>query len=484
MPVTDTILITDDNPENLKVLSRTVASDGYEVRVALTGEQAMQSIEAAPPDLVLLDVQLPKMDGYEVCRRIRGHRDFQSIPVVFISAAAEPQHKLMAFQAGGDDYMTKPVQTEEVLARVKAHLQASKYRQLLEEKNLALSRKYQSAFEQAAVGIVHVDPDSRRFLDVNQRMCELIGYTKEELLAMMVFDISHPDHVEQGKQIVRELVHRDGGPISAERRYRRKDGSFFWGRLTASLVSFDQAGLESCLVGIIEDISERKAAQDELSRSRERLELLSNYLQNAREEERKAVAREIHDDLGQALTAMKMDLSWMGGRLPDGRDDLVGKHGSMLELLDQTIVTVKRICMDLRPGILDDLGLSAAAEWLAGDFSQRTGISCRLAVDPPEIVLDPDLSTAVFRVFQEALTNVMRHAGAAAVEAELSRSEGRLDLTVRDNGKGMEQHEAESPHAFGIIGMRERVRLAGGSLSIRSEPDRGTVVHAFFPLSE
>ena len=178
------------------------------------------------------------------------------------------------------------------------------------------------------------------------------------------------------------------------------------------------------------------------------------------------MAREIHDELGQELTGLKMDLSWLVKRLSKNQKSLISKTESMLKLVDSIIQTVRRISSELRPGVLDDLGLIAAIEWQAQDFENRTGITCDFSSSVEEIDLDRDRSTAVFRIFQETLTNVSRHANATRVKISLEESADSLILRIEDNGKGIKESEVSHPKSLGLLGMRERVLVFGGKVKI------------------
>ena len=213
---------------------------------------------------------------------------------------------------------------------------------------------------------------------------------------------------------------------------------------------------------------------------REQLRNLTSYLQTARDEERAYIAREIHDEFGQSLTALKMDLAWLTKRLAD-RPHLAEKASTMSDLIDSTIQTVRRVATQLRPGLLDDLGLAAAIEWQAQELAERTGINCELYLGDEDIVLARDLSTAVFRIFQETLTNVARHAEATEVRVELEEGPDELVLTIRDNGKGITPSQVSDPHSLGLIGMQERARSWGGNVTFQSVPGQGTVVTVRVP---
>jgi signal transduction histidine kinase len=212
---------------------------------------------------------------------------------------------------------------------------------------------------------------------------------------------------------------------------------------------------------------DRKRAEDQLRESHKQLRALSVYLQHVREEERTRIAREVHDELGQALTSCKLDVSWMAHHLPRGQKELRQKAKGLSAHIDSTIQTVRRISTELRPGILDHLGLAAALEWQAHEFQLRTGIRCDVSAHLHDPGLDPDLTTAFFRIFQETLTNVIRHAAATRVKVLLKEEASRVILEVQDNGRGIGRDEISDPRSMGLLGMRERAALLGGDFSIR-----------------
>ena len=229
------------------------------------------------------------------------------------------------------------------------------------------------------------------------------------------------------------------------------------------------------------DITERQRAQEDRQRSFEQLRALAARLQSVREEERKRVAREIHDQLGQALTAIKLDLSSLVRQLPTSQNHLSKRGAPLLQLVDETIERVRRISTELRPGMLDDLGLAATVEWAAEEFAARTGTKCLLDLPPEYAPVDSETATAVFRIFQETLTNVARHANASEVRVRLAEQDGDLTLEVHDNGRGIGEEELASADSLGILGMRERALLLGGTLSITGESGKGTTVRLRIP---
>jgi len=243
------------------------------------------------------------------------------------------------------------------------------------------------------------------------------------------------------------------------------------------------------LQGILIDITEQKRAEEELKSSREQLRELAAHIEAIREEERTRIAREIHDELGQALTGLKMDLSWLEKRIAEARrgialETLQKKIDSMKVLIDATVQSVRKISTELRPGILDDLGLMPAIEWQASEFQSRTGIRCVFSAKvPDDLPLDEKRSSAIFRIFQEILTNIARHANASRVDICLKKTTDHLVLDVKDNGRGFTEAESYNLKSLGILGMRERTLLLGGEFSVEGIPYGGTTVTVRIPLA-
>jgi signal transduction histidine kinase len=220
---------------------------------------------------------------------------------------------------------------------------------------------------------------------------------------------------------------------------------------------------------------------DKLGRSREQL---LTHLQSAREEERKRIARDIHDELGQDLTALKLELSLLKDELGDSGISVGRRLENMAALLDATIRSVSRIISELRPRLLDDLGLTAAMEWQVSDFQKRAAVAVALSIYPREILLDSERSTALFRILQESLSNVSRHSGATRIAVSLTEIDGIVELDVRDNGQGIQPKQLEDDRSFGLIGIRERARSLGGTAEILGSPGEGTRVVVRFPTTE
>ncbi len=326
------------------------------------------------------------------------------------------------------------------------------------------------------------------------------GYKSEEIIGRHFAAFYRREDIRQNKP--KKLLDdaASAGRVVDEGWRLRKDGTKFWANVVITALR-DPAGRLCGFGKVVRDATRRKRAEEglrnlnerldervqertsqlaqtnrELRDSLEQLHQLAARLQAVREDERTTIAREIHDDLGQSLTAMKMDLVWIMQRLSGGDKGLHTRAQSMLKVIDDAIISVRRIATTLRPGMLDDIGLAAAIEWQAQDFQERSGIKCILDIRAENLVLDDEHATAVFRTFQETLTNVARHSGATRVTVKLKDSPQELVLEVRDNGRGFDTGAEGSKKSFGLLGMKERALLLGGTCDIKGDPGRGTTV--------
>jgi PAS domain S-box-containing protein len=316
-------------------------------------------------------------------------------------------------------------------------------------------------------------------LYANQRYLEMYGFQKvDEIVGHSVSEQWAPGYRPMIEERARLRARGLPVPSQYEAMGQRRDGSEFPVEIVVAPVVLPDG---SASIGFLMDITERKRTQEERQRSLEQLRALTARLQSIREDERKSLAREIHDQLGQALTAIKLDLSSLVSELPNGTPPPSKRASSIIKLVDETIQSVRRISTELRPGMLDDLGLVATVEWAGEDFEARTGIKCRLDLPPEDLDVDPDQATAIFRILQETLTNVVRHARASKVEVRLAREDGVLTLEVHDNGQGIPDDKLSSGKSLGILGMRERALLLGGETTICGSSGNGTTVRVRIP---
>ena len=346
---------------------------------------------------------------------------------------------------------------------------------------------FRTSFENATAGVCLVGTDGR-FLSVNHTLCEMLGYSREELERLSFNDITLDEDRHIGSSFVSRAILGETNSANFEKRYIRKDGEVIWAYVSSALVRYPGEG-RSYFISYIQDITERKQAEEQLKTKSEQLRALMSSVSSAREKEGIRIAREIHDELGSALTSMKWDLEAIDrvvSRVGDAvlSSSLQAKINAMSGVVDTTIDVVRRISAELRPSILDDLGLAAAVEWQAQQFQSRTGITCSYACSVSHIGLDAERSTAIFRIFQEALTNVLRHAKATKIDVSIAEEKEELVLRVRDNGRGILESERTGLRSLGLLGMRERADLMGGSIEITGLQGTGTIVVLRVPHSD
>ena len=338
-----------------------------------------------------------------------------------------------------------------------------------------------AVFDQSAVGIAVTDR-SARFIRSNRAFQEMIGYDGAELRSLSHVDITYAEDLPRNRELMAELARGTRSSYTFEKRYCRKDGRLIWAHVTVSALPAE-AGAPQRFVGMVEDVTERKAAEAELERHRAQLRGLAARLEAAREAERARIAREIHDELGQALTALKIDVLWLKKRVLESSPELTRKLDGMTAIIDSTAQGIQRVAAELRPSVLDELGLRAAIEWEAREFATRTGIECRVELPEGQPAVDPSRATAVFRIFQEALTNVARHAAATHVIVRLGMTPNALDLTVEDNGRGIREGALHDSRSLGLLGMRERAGNFHGNVTITGNPGAGTILTLTMPRS-
>jgi PAS domain S-box-containing protein len=740
-----TVLLIDDTPSNLGVVVSLFEDRGYRVVIAQDGEEGLQRAQLVQPDLILLDVMMPGVDGFETCQRLKAQQSTRDIPVIFMTALAMPEHKVKGFQAGAVDYVTKPLQIDEVMARVDTHLklhaaqkclaeqnaQLDKHRAELEQRvaertaelaarerefrtlavnlpdNLArYDKQYRNVYmnpqlesflgieskirlgktpTEAHTGLHYVEYQARmaetittglpgemelvlpdtgegiryhhirfvaerngggeivgaltigrditerkqterkllllnaavnassdavflmnaqgRFIYVNEQACRSLGYSREELLTMSPLDIdpditaefldgllvstlnlglskslmeSHhrtkdgrvfpieiasssitvegnnyyltmvrditerkksecllheqqqeisavvensPDVISRydrklrrtyvnpateklygipasaiiGKTVaelppaiegfahILHTVFASGKGLSIEVLFHWPNGERGWG--DARLVpEFGADGQIASVLSIGRDITERKRIEFDLKESRALLRGLTARREQVREEERKYIAREVHDELGQILTGLKLNISVLNHKLAADSIPLSEHLKQALMLIDRSLEVARNVATALRPAALD-MGIASSLEWLADRYGKNTGISCSVSIEDDELQLEESHAIALFRIVQESLTNVARHAHADKVMVALEQQAGEYVLTVRDNGVGFDMLTSKAG-SFGLVGIQERALILDGTATINSSPGNGTEIVVRIPAQK
>ena len=361
------LLIVDDSVENIQVVATTLQNQNYDLSYALSAHDALTLLENESFDLILLDVMMPVMNGYELCKRIKRMPEFFDVPVIFLTAKSDMESVAEGFSSGGQDYISKPFNSTELLARVKAHVVAKRYKDVQAEV-IKSQRKYQQELEQ---------------------------------------------EVKEQTKNIREL---------------------------------------------------------------------SRHQEKIREDEKRHIAGEIHDELGVTLTALNMELSSLEKKLVDVSPDSINQIKSMRTLVTDAAQTARRIISSLRPSILDTMGLVAALEWQCEEYARRYKSKCHVHANVEDVELDENEKIAIFRIAQECLTNTAKHAGASSVVIELLQHNENYHLKIEDNGVGFTPSDYYL-ESHGINGIKERVEYLGGSCHIDSEMGKGTTIMIDIPIN-
>jgi PAS domain S-box-containing protein len=416
-------------------------------------------------------LELVHPDDRAFVKEVMDHARRDRVPYVCEHRIVRPDGTVRTFQSRGAvvvDDLGQPVKLvgtgQDITERKRAEEALARYAALIESSEDAIVTQNLEG----------------RILSWNPAAERLYGYRGEDVAGRFLAIVVPPERAGELESL-RARVER-GERIEHHETVRlRKDGA----RIAVSLSIAPIKDGEDRIIGassIARDITESARAGEALARSRAQLRDFAGQLRLARETERTQIAREIHDELGQALTALKMDLFSLKRTLPAPlRDPLRAKTDEMARLIDEMVDKVRTLATELRPAVLDSLGLSAAVDWAVQQFARRTRIECVLDLPPAPLRLDADRSTDLFRILQEALTNVARHAHASRVDVHLRATPGEVVLEVHDNGRGITDGETENVRSFGLLGMRERTLPWGGELCVRVAPQGGTSVIACIP---
>ena len=333
-------------------------------------------------------------------------------------------------------------------------------------------------------GIVwEADAKSFQFNFVSGQAERLLGYSKSKWIDDPKFWSDHI-HPEDKEWAINFCINSTKNKVPHEFEYRMiaADGNIIWLRDIVTVVVENDQPVK--LRGIMVDITEQKKAEKELEESYIAIRKLTDRLNHIREEERTSIAREIHDELGQNLMVMKMNADWLNNKIVDSDDVSKQRIKSLLEIVNNMVETVRRVSFDLRPSLLDDMGLSSAIEWHLDDFEKNSGVKIRFNGFDEEPKINDVIKTGLFRIFQESLTNVARHAGAKELAIDLKSENGDINMTIKDDGRGFDKEKIMAKKTLGILGMKERCTMMGGIYEISSTPGKGTMIMVKIPLKK
>lgn len=378
------LLVNDDSASLLALASLLTDHGGYEVITARSGEEALRHVLKQDFAVILLDVSMPGMDGFETAEAIHSHPRSAALPIIFVTAHyADEMHRLKGYQKGAVDYLFTPIIPQILQTKVAVFVELAKKNLQLQHQKLELEK------------------------------------------------------------------------LNSDLQQQRKQD--------------------------LEHLNERRQAEEALRQSQEELRQLASYQERIKEDERKRIAREIHDELGQNLLALRIDIAMLYARTGSTHPKLNKKVHAVLDHIDSTMKAMRAIINNLRPTVLD-LGLNAAIEWQVKEFQRRTGIACELVMAEKELMLDDNLATALFRILQESLNNVFRHARATKTRIELVRNGNKLWMSVTDNGVGIFPGCRRKANSFGLVGIKERVSTLGGELTIDTGREQGTTLTVTIPI--
>jgi PAS domain S-box-containing protein len=339
--------------------------------------------------------------------------------------------------------------------------------------------RFRTLYDNSTIGLYRTTPDGRIIL-ANLVLVKMLGYSSFEELAVRNLEQEGFEPSYDRRQFI-EHIETHGEIKDLESNWTRKDGSIILVKESARVFR-DPDGRTLYYDGSVEDFTERRRTAEALRQSNENLQLLSDHLNTVRENERMAIAREVHDELGQVFTALKMELMALLRTTWSHTQEVSPKAYSIMEMIEYGIRSVQHISSSLRPRLLDDLGLVSAIEWQAEEFQKRTKIPVILNFPQEDVTIPAEVSTAVFRIVQESLTNIWRHAGATTIGIDLRLGVDDLIFAIRDNGKGITEAQLTGKDSFGLIGIRERVRMLGGEVEFINNHDGGMGIHATIPL--
>jgi two-component system, NarL family, sensor histidine kinase UhpB len=476
------LLIVDDTRENLAFLEVVIRKIKVNLIQALSGPEALEKTRGIELALAIIDVRMPEMNGYELALKMNEERSGDKVPVIFLTANNSNEMDVVkGYSTGAADYLFKPVHNHILLSKINVFIDLFNQKQtiirdaaLLKESEANLAEAQRNAH----IGSWEWNMISNK-LKWSEEMFRVFDICPDNFDGKLVhvMKVIHPDDVDIFANSMNGDLSDNSTPI--EYRIIHKDGSvhnvFAEGR-----TEFDKTGKRYRRIGTVQDITKRKKDEDELISSLDQLHKLTQYIEKVREDERVAISRELHDDLGQALTAVKIDLGIIKQMVSE--NDVILKINKVSALVGETIKTVQRLTSQLRPEIIDDLGLEAAIEWYTKEFAQRNKVAVILDMDSG-ISISPEASLIVFRIMQESLTNIARHSGANRVDIGLLKTGEYINFRISDNGVGITEGQIKAKKSFGIISMKERAASLGGTFEIYRQNDSGTIINLIFPLN-
>ncbi|MEO5681729.1 MAG: PAS domain S-box protein [Chitinophagaceae bacterium] len=428
---------------------------------AAEGEMKREAVSACIIDIAIVKEAATRLvernEGYNIEFRIQ---PADGSPLKYIAALAELEKN----EKGEPLRINGTLQ--DITERIKAR------NEIIKEKNLS------DSIINSLPGIFYLFNSEGKFLRWNTNFETITGYTGEEIRHMHPLDF----FIAEEKEILQKKISNTSltGEDNVQADFLLKSNEKIPFYFTGMAIDYEET---RCIAGVGIDFSERVKAQQQIKETTAQLRKLTAHLQHIREEERKRIGREIHDELGQQLTAIKMDIAWIDKKTLAENNAVKNKLKNVIGLLDGSNLSIRRILSELRPVVLDDRGLLEAIEWLGKQLSANTGIALHFTSTNTDIALPEPVSTCIFRIYQEALTNIIRYAGASEVQISLCTSDDMVIFSIDDNGKGFDPAAVKTNHSFGILGMKERVLSLAGKFALVTAPGNGTKITVQLPLT-
>jgi len=495
----ETILLVEDTKSIIDLVNTTLIEKGFSVSIATNGVQALKIAPKLQPNLILLDILMPEMDGYETCRRLKEIEQTKNIPVIFLSALTKTFDKVKAFQLGGVDFISKPVETEELLARVQTHLTISRLQNDLKDANEKLEEKVaqrttelvemnmqlEASLNKLAEKTAALSQSEEKYRYITESITDYIfkvfllndntaktihsnncfavlGYTADEFNASphLWYDTIYPNDRDLYVSFLHNFLQTRRND-TIEHRIIRKDGHIRWISNTL-LANCDENGLLVSYDGIIKDITERKTLE----------QVILTTAIETEEKERQRFAQELHDGIGPLLSTVKMYIQWV--LKPDSKADKIKILEKMQTIINEAHESIRQISFNLSPHILQNFGLLAAINAFTAKVQESQTIAIDIETDT-YTSKDLQTETIIYRILTECLTNTIKHAEATKITIIFTENEKKLAIHYTDNGKGFNFDEIKHT-GLGLLNMQSRIQSINGKMNLQSTLDRGTEI--------
>ena len=510
---TESILIVDDDIASLRLLTDILSSEGYKVRPVERSQSAIESAIAEPPSIILLDVMMPEMSGFELSQKLKQDERTRDIPVIFVSGLQEIEDKIHGFKAGGVDFISKPFQESEILARVETHLHLHSMQMHLEdlvkertsklmisnkslaaeidkrqkvEDSLRQSRDFLNNLTGSMGDAVYSIKEPERVIESVNDSFNIFGYDPDECIGKTT-EFLYPNRADflAFGDIMAEFFADDYQDVlHIEKMFRKKNGAVFPAELTITKEKVNKEVVS--LTAIARDVSERKKTEQELKRYQKRLKALASQLTLAQENERRHIAIQLHDHIGQTLAFSRIQVARAKKYAAEG------KLATILDEISQSLLTTiqdtKGLIFDLSPPLLNEIGLaSAISNWLEDQVGKKNSIRVNFVYSGNELSLKNDIRSLLFRNVRELLFNIIKHAQATEVIVSLVNNEKELVIIVQDDGIGFEYDDKTNlvgiDSGFGLFSVKQQIEGLGGELEIVSKPGKGCKAILTVPMN-